>query len=91
MHEHDKSQQMLALVNQWKESGLSRKAFADQKDINYHTFLYWLKKHQQEPEDNFIELPSFYTGQICISYPNGIEMRIPVGVSADYVRELIKQ
>ena len=40
----NKQEQMFALVGQWRESGLSRKAFADQHNITGKSFDYWCRK-----------------------------------------------
>jgi hypothetical protein len=31
-------------VRAWESSGLSRKAFCDERKLNYHTFCYWRKR-----------------------------------------------
>ncbi len=44
----DTTNRMLALVDQWLESGQSQKAFAGQQGIKLATFAYWVKKHKQQ-------------------------------------------
>jgi hypothetical protein len=44
----NKQEQMFALVGQWRESGISRKAFADQHNITGKSFDYWCRKQFNE-------------------------------------------
>ena len=58
-----KKDKMYALVDQWKESGLTRSAFSRQIGICERTFYYWCdKQSDQESESSgdpeFIELAS---------------------------------
>ncbi len=43
---------MLSLVEQWTESGLSQKQFAQDNQIKYHTFTYWVKRYRQQQNQN---------------------------------------
>jgi len=57
----EKKEKMFGLVALWRKSGLTRKTFAEQHDINMATFCYWCRKQSKEVlkpagQDNFIEL-----------------------------------
>lgn len=39
---------MYSLVEQWKQSDLSKAAFSASKSLSYHQFNYWLKKYEKE-------------------------------------------
>ncbi|MDP3642564.1 MAG: hypothetical protein Q8S54_05155 [Bacteroidota bacterium] len=43
-----KKEQMFALVEQWRESGLTRKSFANQHGFESESFNYWCKKQYNE-------------------------------------------
>lgn len=56
-----KKEKMFALVDQWRESGITRKAFARQQGIVARTFYYWCEKQSVqmwEPagDPGFVEL-----------------------------------
>ena len=44
----DKNEQMFRLVDQWKESGLTRKAFAEQHGITDSKLEYWCRKRDNK-------------------------------------------
>ncbi len=52
MEKEDRSTQMLSLVEQWTESGLSQKQFARDNQIKYHTFTYWVRRYRQQQTQN---------------------------------------
>ncbi len=52
MEKEERSAQMLSLVEQWAESGLSQKQFAKDHQIKYHTFTYWVKRYRQRQHQN---------------------------------------
>ena len=39
------TQEIKDFIAQWKESGLSKKKFADQHGLKYYTFIAWFEKH----------------------------------------------
>lgn len=39
---------MYSLVEQWKQSDLTKAAFSASKSLSYHQFNYWLKKYKKE-------------------------------------------
>ena len=39
------TQEIKDFIGQWKESGLSKKKFADQHGLKYYTFIAWFEKH----------------------------------------------
>ena len=43
-----KKEEMFALVEQWRESGLTRKTFANQHGFESESFNYWCKKQYNE-------------------------------------------
>ena len=43
-----KKEQMFALVEQWRESGLTRSVFANQHGLGSQSFDYWCQKQNNE-------------------------------------------
>ncbi len=88
---------MLDLVGQWEESGLSQKAFAAEEGINVHTFQYWITKKRRmadgldtnRQQGGFLELPTGMNHAICLKYPNGVEIHLPVGTPLALIKGLI--
>ena len=78
----DKTEKMFSLVDQYRNSGLSMKVFAEQNNIKRPTFVYWVQKKKQSEKKGStgdflpISFPSdkFRTAQIEILYPNGVKI-----------------
>jgi hypothetical protein len=54
----DKKTRMMQLARQWKESGLSRPAYAQQHGITIRSLEYWCRKQKKE-QDRQSSAPSF--------------------------------
>ena len=68
---------MLALVEQWQDSGQSRKDFCQLHDIKVSTLSYWIKKSEEQIGGIGFKqiLPSqVSSGRIDIIYPNGVRV-----------------
>lgn len=59
----NQQEQMNALTEQWRESGLPKSKFCREQDISLHQFNYWLKKfntiakaEQPKPEVSFFSV-----------------------------------
>lgn len=54
------AEQKKELISQWKQSGISRKKFSRERQINYYTFMDWCyrfdKKPSEKRKNNFVEL-----------------------------------
>jgi len=75
---------MFSLVEKWRESDLTRKAFAQQNGISLTSFDYWCKKQSNEVVKNvdqptFIELTSNAGARELINRPQ-IELSLPSGL-----------
>ena len=78
----DKKEKMFSLVEQYRISGLTMKAFTSQQGIKLPTFLYWVKKKKEaemEPaRGGFlqVDLPvrKFMSEPVEILYPNGVRV-----------------
>lgn len=68
---------MLALVEQWRDSGQSRKEFCQLHGIKVSTLSYWIKKIENPVNGIGFKqiLPSqVSSGRIDIIYPNGVKV-----------------
>jgi len=83
MSRKERKQWMLELVKQWQQSGVNQRDFAALHQINVHTFRYWIHKARETPStaEGFVELPSTEVeAQICVRYPNGVELYLPASI-----------
>lgn len=87
-------EKMYTLVKQWRESGQSQASFIKEHQINLHTFRYWINKYnngQQDAPDGFISLDHVSSsGDICIRYPNGVELYVPMHAPYTTLQKLVK-
>ena len=71
---------MLSLVEDWKVSGLTQKAFGLLQGINVSTLRYWVfkSKEQEAGSRGFMPSGSAVKGeQIEIIYPTGVRLKVP--------------
>lgn len=101
----NKRKAMYNLINQWEDSGITKKEFCTQEGITYESFRYWSKKQKEEqaslvkeskPENTneFIPLTiknqSEKKEQPEIIYPNGVKIRLGSSVlDTEQLRPLI--
>lgn len=76
---------MFSLVDQWKTSGVTQKAFCAEQAINTHTFSYWVAKLRRadQPSGGFaaVEVPGAGpSDRITITYPNGVAICLSSGI-----------
>ena len=88
-------QQMFDVISQWQQSGLSQKAWCEQKGIAYSSFHYWYKRYRnqhigRQDTDTFIQLatPSF-TPWCELVMSNGTKVFFHQPVSAEFIRRFI--
>ena len=81
-----------SIVAGWYESGMTQVEYAKENNISIHTLRYWVykrKKKTQHPEA-FVELKNIFKGNdILLRYPNGVELHVPAGISAQSLKSLI--
>ena len=89
-------QLMFSLIEVWKSSGKTQKAFCQEKDLAYHKFHYWFRKYnglnQQSSEQSpfvSIPMPTSNTGKLEIVYPNGRRLVFHQLVDAGFLRTLL--
>jgi hypothetical protein len=92
MSSQSHSEKMRALVSVWQTSGQTQNEFAAANHVNIHTFKYWLYKIRGERSDagSFIRLDQVMLPELCLRYPNGVELMVPAQASPALLRELVK-
>lgn len=86
---------MIMLVKQWQGSGLSQREFAQKNNIPFSQIKYWINKYRTdkvsvESESSFIQLKGFTeTSNMCIRYPNGVELSLPEQTPVTIIKSLI--
>ena len=92
--------QMLAMIETWKQSGLSQKAYCEQNNIRYYVFHYWYKRYKDmqttEQDAGFVPLnikPSVSlntcSAGIELLLADGKRILFHQAVSSDYLKALI--
>ena len=92
MKKSTQQEKMHRLVAKWQTSGQNQLAFAKEHKISIHTLKYWIykfRKQNKSPGD-FIQLNQIPAPEICLRYPNGVELLIPVQTPINFLRGLIK-
>jgi len=87
----DKRSQMTAMVDLWRQSGLSQTEFSHLQNVKLATLRYWIHKQRQGEThgSGFIQLGGLPSSGISIRYPNGVELILPAQVPAGYLKMLI--
>ena len=90
--------QMFDMIEQWQQSGLSKKAYCEQQSVKHHTFYYWFKYYRQQHPDventpsAFVKLQiekSPVPSWVEIHFPGGIRLIFHEPVSSNYLKALI--
>jgi hypothetical protein len=85
-----KLDQWKELITEWQESGQTREVFCQERDLKISTFAYWRtrinklgnQKIEMPRGERFIHynLPSPVSNGITIEWPDGMKLRLPVGI-----------
>lgn len=90
------SRKMLGMIEEWQNSGITKKEFCEAHNIPQWKFYYWLKRYNQKGNDvpgHFVPVstgkkkPSQTTG-LEIQYPNGVKIILPAGTGLQLIRAL---
>lgn len=75
-----KQEEMYNLVTQYRNSGLSAKAFSKEKGISPTTFDYWIRKKKEEDRPGgFVQVATggkSFTRELELIYPNGVKLQM---------------
>jgi hypothetical protein len=83
-------EQIHATIQEWQESGLSKKAFCRDRKITYQTFHYWFKKLSPKPPSGFAEVKLEPPARFELTFPSGTRMTFQGEPSVSWLRELLK-
>jgi hypothetical protein len=91
MSREEKSNMMISLAQQWQQSGQSQVAFARENNINVFTLRYWIDKsrHEVQGSSSFIQINAPGGAPVCLRYPNGVELLLPVNIPVGFIKDLI--
>ena len=87
--------QMMGMITNWQESGLTQRAFCTTNNIAYHVFHYWYGVYRANKADTGSFLPVKVTTaaskeQITIIGVSGIQVQIPLTEqSIGFVKQLL--
>jgi transposase-like protein len=90
--------QMFEMIEDWQESGLTKKAYCQQQSIKHHSFYYWYKCYRTEHgnADNdsggFAKLKidkSVIAASVEIYFPGGVRLLFHEQVSSSYLKAII--
>jgi hypothetical protein len=91
-------QQMFSIIEQWRQSGLTQKAYCIQNNIAYHVFHYWYKCYRDKRatsvnrQSSFVQLqvnPDLSVAAIELQLGDGKRLLFHQPVSSDYLKSLI--
>ena len=91
MSREEKSNLMLSLVEQWQQSGQSQIEFSRVNNIKLFTLRYWISKSRQviDQGSSFIQLTDPIGAPVCLRYPNGVELLLPVHTPVNLIKGLV--
>jgi hypothetical protein len=81
--------QMLAMVEAWRQSGMTQKQFTGQHNISLSKFLYWVKKSKESYQNGFVQLNPTSGSGIIVRYPSGIELMLPNETPLQVLKALV--
>lgn len=74
----EQREEKFAMIQRWKESGLTQQKFCQQETISFNNFYYWLKKFRKQVEKS----PAKF---IKLKRPQNLNSNKPGNVSTDSV------
>jgi len=91
MSRTERSQEMLAHVGAWKNSGKSRKSYCEEQGLNPDTMAYWCAKARSaELPSGFVPVEVTRGGGIEVCYPNGVRLVLPAGMPMTQVAAYVR-
>jgi transposase-like protein len=87
-----KAEQMRQAVQQWKESGLTQKAYCEKIGVKRTTFANWVGRSKEKAAGGFIAVTPQVkpvSESIELIYPNGVRLKINathISVLSDLIR-----
>ncbi len=80
------------MVAEYRDGSLGQQEFATSKGINLFTLRYWINKSRQRADKGtgFIQLDKAVGADICLRYPNGVELLLPAHTPLEVLQGLVK-
>ena len=78
MSKEEKRAQMLSMIADWQQSGMSKKRYCAENGINEATFYYWFSrsKEKQAGIGGFIAIDNAgRKSEVEVIYPNGVRIK----------------
>jgi len=73
----NRTEQMLALVNDYLQSGMTQKEFCKEAGIGLAKLNYWIAKSRENPEPaGFVPLSSAAHKEVTLEYPSGVKIAV---------------
>lgn len=85
----EKREQMLDLVDRWRQSDQTQKEFANKNQIALAKLQYWIRQSRNEQHGDFIQLSPPIVNELIIRYPNGVELQLPPQSPISLLKNLI--
>ena len=82
MSKNEKRSEMFSIVRQLEESGMSQRAFSRVNGISQ-------TRQQQKLSSGFVQLNESAIADICLRYPNGVELLLSVHTPISLIKGLI--
>lgn len=94
-------QKMYPLVAAWYASGESKSSYCTARQLNVHTFTYWVDKYRKDQAEANTEIESGHFIRLAVDgsqslagleliYPNGVRLQLSGQPSMDYLSNLVK-
>lgn len=87
-------EEMFALIETWKGSGLSQQTFCKSHGLTYNVFHYWhkkLKSGSNEDKSVFEEIKTTrkFSADLEIIFPSGAKILLPSTCDAAFIKSLV--
>jgi len=84
MSKEEKRAQMLSMIADWQQSGMSKKRYCEENGIHEATFYYWFSRSKENDTDRgrFITLDKAgRNSDVEVIYPNGVRIKVDTDLS----------
>jgi hypothetical protein len=90
MTKDEKTAQMMAMVSQFRSSGMTQKQFSAEHGVAVRVLGYWLAKSRDNSDGpGFIQFNGVVPMEFRIVYPGGTEMFIPAHTPLVQIKQLL--
>jgi hypothetical protein len=101
LKKENRQAQMFAMVEELRQSKMTREEFCKLKSLSKNCFYYWQKKYRQQASEDQPGFMKVRTGkgafvsngvsqQIVLSYPNGVSLQLPAGIPLSMISSLLR-